>query len=418
MGKLVVCGQNSLRGEVDVQGSKNSVLPIMAASLLNAGVTVIINCPDIEDVNSMSSILEYLGCVINRDENTLIIDTAGAQSKPVTADMTVRLRASSILMGAMLARFGQVYIANPGGCRIGKRPIDIHLEALKRLGAVWEQDGTGVRVTCRRLTGNTIYLKFPSVGATENAVMAAVGAVGETVVMNAAKEPEVVELCQYLKKIGVKLEGEGTGRLVVWGGGELSDGVYEVGADRIVMGTYMAAVAACRGEVLLKKCCAKYARGFLDVYTGMGVVCRQTEQGLMVSCDKRCSNVNYISTGPYPGFPTDMQSITMSVAASSKGTVYISENIFEDRFKVAPWLRKMGADIIIEGSNACVNGVEKLKGTTVRGEDLRGTAALLVAGLAAEGTTVIDNADYILRGYACVCNQFRELGADIVWECS
>ncbi len=418
MGKLVVHGGNSLRGEVDVQGSKNAVLPIMAASLLNAGVTVIINCPDIEDVSSMSSILEYLGCVINRDENTLIIDTANAQSKPVTEDMTVRLRASSILLGAMLARFGQVYIANPGGCRIGKRPIDIHLEALKRLGAAWEQDGAGVSVMCRQLLGNTLYLKFPSVGATENAIMAAVGAVGDTIIMNAAKEPEVLELCRYLKKIGVKLEGEGTGRLVVSGGSGLTDGVYEVGADRIVMGTYMAAVAACGGEVLLKNCCAKYARGFLDVYTGMGVKCRQTEQGLVVSCEGRCSNVNYISTGPYPGFPTDMQSITMSVAAVSRGTVYINENIFEDRFKVVPWLRKMGADIVVEKTVACVNGVGKLKGTTVKGEDLRGTAALLIAGLAADGTTVIDNADYILRGYACVCNQFRELGADILWECS
>jgi len=418
LGKLVVHGGNSLRGEVDVQGSKNAVLPIMAASLLNAGVTVIINCPDIEDVSSMSSILEYLGCVINRDENTLIIDTANAQSKPVTEDMTARLRASSILMGAMLARFGQVYIANPGGCRIGKRPIDIHLEALKRLGAVWEQDGAGVSVMCRQLSGNTLYLKFPSVGATENAVMAAVGAVGNTIIMNAAKEPEVLELCRYLKKIGVRLEGEGTGRLVVSGGGELTDGVYEVGADRIVMGTYMAAAAACGGEILLKNCCAKYARGFLDVYTGMGVKCRQAERGLVVSCEGGCSNVNYIITGPYPGFPTDMQSITMSVAAASRGTVYINENIFEDRFKVVPWLRKMGADIVVEKTVACVNGVDKLKGTTVKGEDLRGTAALLIAGLAAEGTTVIDNADYILRGYACVCNQFRELGADIVWECS
>ena len=263
-----------------------------------------------------------------------------------------------------------------------------------------------------------LYLKFPSVGATENAIMAAVGAMGETVIINAAKEPEVLELCMYLKKIGVKIDGEGTGRLVVEGNSELTDGVYEVGADRIVMGTYMAAVAACGGEILLKNCRAGYARGFLDVYTGMGVECRQTEQGLAVKCVGKCNNVNYISTGPYPGFPTDMQSITMSVAAASKGTGYISENIFEDRFKVVPWLRKMGADIVVDGSCACINGVEKLKGATVKGEDLRGTAALLIAGLAAEGVTVIDNADYILRGYSRLCNQFGELGADIVWECS
>lgn len=418
MGKIVIHGGNALQGSVDVQGSKNATLPVMAASILNAGVTVILKCPDIADVDSMKSILEYLGCVVNREEDTLIIDSAKAVSRPITPDMTNKLRASSILIGPLLARFGSVYLADPGGCQIGRRPIDIHLEAVKRLGASWEHDANGVAIRARKLLGSHIHLRFPSVGATENAVMAAVGATGSTRIQNAAKEPEVISLCEYLKKIGVAIEGEGTDTITIAGGCELTDGVYETKPDRIVMGTYMAAAAACGGELFLGGCQMYDARGFLDIYTGMGMQCRESGGGLWLQNSGRCRNVNYIETGPYPEFPTDMQSVTMSVAAVSEGTVCICEKVFEDRFKTVRWLREMGADIVTSETKAWVKGVDKLKGATVYGEDLRGTAALVVAGLAAEGTTVIENADYIMRGYVNLCEEFRKLGADIVWECS
>lgn len=416
MSRIVIYGGRKLSGSVDVQGSKNSTLPVMAACLLNAGITVIRNYPAISDVDVMQEILEYIGCVVNRDDEELVIDTRNAVSRPITAEMTGKLRASSILIGPMLVRFGRVQIAHPGGCRIGSRPLDIHMAALKRLGAVWEMSPEGIRMEAQRLTGNEIVLRFPSVGATENAVMAAVGACGQTVIRNAAKEPEIIALCTYLREMGAKITGEGTEELHVLGGQELNDCVYQVPADRIVVGTYMAAVAACEGSVLLKGCHVGDCRGFLDVYTGMGMTVLCMPDGICISQSGACVNINRIDTGPYPAFPTDMQSLTMSAAAAAKGTLVIQEQIFENRFKTAAWLNRMGADIRVKGAQACIRGVKRLQGATVAGEDLRGTAALIVAGLSARGKTTVQHADYIRRGYAGLCENLRELGADIEWE--
>lgn len=416
MSRIVIYGGKKLSGSVDVQGSKNSTLPVMAACLLNAGITVIRNYPSISDVDVMQEILEYIGCVVNRDEEELVIDTRNAKSRPITAEMTGRFRASSILIGPMLARFGNVEIAHPGGCNIGSRPLDIHMAALKRLGASWEMTGSGIRMQARRLNGNEVVLRFPSVGATENVVMAAVGACGQTVIHNAAKEPEIIALCAYLKETGAQISGEGTDKLVITGGTELNDCVYHVPADRIVAGTYMAAVAACKGSVLLRGCHVSDCRGFLDVYTGMGMTVFCTSEGVCISQCSPCVNLQHIYTGPYPAFPTDMQSLTMSAAATAKGTLVLREQIFESRYKTAAWLNKMGADIRVAGTEAYVHGVPALKGTAVNGEDLRGTAALVVAGLCAEGKTTVNHADYIRRGYADLCKNFRELGAKIEWE--
>lgn len=416
MSKIVIHGGSRLFGSVKVQGSKNSALPIMAASLLNSGITVIQNCPDISDVRIMRSILEYIGCVINRDDDALIIDSKNAVSKEITPDMTSKLRASSVLLGPMLARFKKVQIASPGGCDIGSRPLDIHLEAVKRLGAVWHFTDDALHVEARLLSGSDIYLRFPSVGATQNAVMAATMASGITHISNAAKEPEVVCLCQFLKSMGVDISGEGTQKIIVKGMCELTDTLFKVPADRIAAGTYMAAVGACGGDIRLIGCTPDDMHGFLNVYRDMGIHYMETGDDLRIWADERLKNIEQIDTGPYPDFPTDMQSVTMSVASVSLGMVKINENIFENRFKIVKWLQKMGALISVDGKCVSVCGVKRLHGAGVCGEDLRGTAALVVAGLSADGITVIENADYIYRGYVNICENFRKLGADIEWK--
>lgn len=418
LGKIVIRGKNKLNGCISVQGSKNSILPVMAASLLNSGKTVIQNCPDITDVSQMIKILEYLGCMVKREENVLVIDTRTAESKPIINELAGKLRASSVLIGPLLARFGCVQLAQSGGCNIGKRPIDIHLEAVKRLGAHWELADEYVSIKAGKLFGNDVRLRFPSVGATENAVMLAAGIPGQTHIYNAAKEPEIVHLCEYLELAGAHIRGAGSSKITVIGTEILKDTTYSVPVDRIAFGTYLGALAVSRGRIIFSNCNMKDAAGFLDIFSGMGITFKQTDEGLLAGCDKRCENLNFIQTGPYPEFPTDMQSVVMSVAAVSEKTLRIRENIFENRFKTVKWLRKMGADITCgdEPKTVIVSGVSELYGSKVCGEDLRGTAALVVAGLAAKGETVIENADYIKRGYDGLCGNLKKLGADIKWE--
>lgn len=413
MEKLLVHGGRSLRGSVRVQGSKNTCLPVMAASLLNAGISVLENCPDIADVAVMQEILTYLGCVVNREGSTLIIDSRDACSRKIDDTMSCRLRASSVLMGPMLSRFGSVTAAKPGGCDIGARPVDIHLEAFKRMGASWSIGDSCIEVSAVNLHEGDIYLKFPSVGATENAVMAAVLTRGKTVIENAAREPEIEHLCRYLKMSGAKISGEGTNKITVEGVDSLSDVVYTVPPDRIVMGTYMAAAAVTRGDIELVGCCASDAYGFFDVYTGMGMKYKNTDKGIRVWQTDRPRNLNCIKTGVYPEFPTDMQSVTLSVAAVGEGCTLFEENIFENRYKIVKPLNDMGADISVHGKTAVVRGVDKLHGCAIKGTDLRGAAALFVAALGAEGDSGISNPFYIYRGYEQLIRNYRELGAEI-----
>lgn len=414
MKNLCVQGGRKLYGSVRVQGSKNICLPVMAASILNEGISVIENCPCIDDVFIMQEILSSLGCVINREQNTLIIDTANAVSKPVSADMAGKLRASSVLMGPLLARFGSVKTAKPGGCQIGKRPIDIHLDVFKRLGASWELDDENVSVSSLKLHEADIYLRFPSVGATQNAIMASVRVPGITIIRNAAKEPEIVGLCDYLTGCGADIKGAGGDTIAVRGVDNLNDTVYTIPADRMVMGTYIASVCATRGDIKLTGCNICDAGGFLDVYTGMGLEYKECEDGICIFQKERPKAVNYIKTSVYPGFPTDMQSVTMSVAAYSDGKTVFEESIFENRFGVAGQLKKMGADISVDKNMAHVTGRSRLTGADVAGTDLRGTAALFVAALAADGESIIRNTQYINRGYEKFVSNYRELGAEII----
>ncbi len=416
MSRVVIYGGKKLNGSVWINGSKNLMLPVMAASLLNRGVTVIHNFPDIVDVRSMQEILEYLECRIKRDKDTMIIDTSDAVFKPLNLQISGKLRASTILMGPMLARFGKADIAKPGGCNIGERPVDIHLNAFKRLGAYWEMSDTRTIVSAARLHANRIDLRLPSVGATENAIMAAVCSTGITTLTNVAKEPEIISLCDFLRGAGAVIQGAGTNTITVSGVASLNDSEYTIPPDRIVAGTYIAAVCACGGDILLENCTTPDLSGYLNIYQGMGAVFSYYAGGIRVCMKERPVNLNYIKTEPFPGFPTDMQSITLSVAAVSKGNLTMSENVFEDRFKVVKWLNRMGADICVSGRNAFVRGVSVLTGTTVTGEDLRGNAALIVAGLCARGMTIVNDSDYINRGYCNLCENLKKLGADIKWE--
>lgn len=415
MCRIGINGGKRLYGCVDIEGAKNSVLPVMAASILNRTVTVIHNCPDIEDVRRMENILKYLGCTVKRENGSIYIDTENAVNRIIPGSISGTLRASSILIGPLLARFSYVKIARPGGCDIGKRPIDIHLNALKCLGAQWSLSDGYTEVE-GRLRSSEVFFRLPSVGATENIIMASVFLTGQTIIHNAAKEPDIVQLCSYLCMAGADIRGAGTDTIIINGVDKLHEAEYNIAVDRIVAGTYVAAVTMCTGEVLLNNCHFKDLRGFMDIYTGMGACFKECGTGIYVSMYNRPAAINYIRTAPYPGFPTDMQSITLSVLSVAEGTSVIYEDIYEDRFKTVYELVKMGADIITDGERAVIRGISRLKGAYVNAHDLRGSAALVIAGIGADGRTVIDNAGYILRGYADLCGNLKKLGADIRWE--
>ena len=413
MKNLCVQGGRKLYGSVRVQGSKNICLPVMAASILNEGISVIENCPCIDDVFIMQEILSGLGCVINREQNTLIIDTANAVSKPVTADMAGKLRASSVLMGPLLARFGSVKTAKPGGCQIGKRPIDIHLDVFKRLGASWELDDEYVSVSALKLHEADIYLRFPSVGATQNAIMASVKVPGITIIRNAAKEPEIVGLCDYLTGCGADIKGAGGDTIAVRGVDKLNDTVYTIPADRMVMGTYIASACATRGNIKLTGCNICDAEGFLDVYTGMGLEYKECKDGISIFQKERPKAVDYIKTSVYPGFPTDMQPQMAVVLALAHGTSMVTESIFENRFKYVDELNRMGCHIKVEGNTAYIEGVDKITGAQMSAPDLRAGAALVIAALSADGISEIEDIEYIQRGYEDFEGKLRGLGAMI-----
>lgn len=415
MSKIIINGGKRLYGCVDIAGAKNAVLPIMAGSLLNSSLTVINNCPDIEDVRQMASILKYLGCTVKRKDNSIIINTKNAVNATIPGSISGKLRASSILIGPLMARFSYVKLAPPGGCDIGERPMDIHLNALKGLGAMWSL-GNGYIELSGKLRSNEVTLRFPSVGATENIIMASIFLVGTTVIHNVAKEPDIVQLCRYLNKAGACIKGAGTDTIIINGVDKLHHVQYNIDVDRIVAGTYIGAVTICGGNIRLNNCHFRDLKGFIDVYCGMGVRCIDSEAGICVYMDKRPDSINYIRTQPYPGFPTDMQSIIMSVLSVASGSCIIQENIYENRYKTAYELIKMGADIRLKQKCAYIKGITRLIGKDVIAPDLRGGAALIIAGLNAAGTTVIEKAEYISRGYDNVCGNLRKLGADIIWE--
>ena len=417
LGYLEITGGIPLHGKIEVQGSKNAVLPILASCMLGEGACTIENCPSIGDVDDTLEILKLLGCRVEREGRTVCIDASSAGKNEIESMEAARIRSSVLFLGALLGRMKRAVLPLPGGCAIGRRPIDIHIKALEKLGACFAEDDKVV-ATARQLLGDTVVLPFPSVGATENTILAAATAHGITWIKNAAREPEIDELCEFLNCRGADIERTKNGDIRVCGVERLRGTTYRVKADRIVTGTYLLAAAATGGEILITNDNGSCLRAFLQVLEKMGAgVIRSPwggkQEGIRISSPERLLGAGYLETAPYPGFPTDLQSPLMAVLCRASGKSCIREKIFENRFKTADELVKMGAEIEIDGDCARISGVPQLYGAVLEAPDLRGGAALVLGALQAKGCTKIGNIGYIDRGYENIERDLRLLGADI-----
>lgn len=418
---IQIAGDRQLCGELTVQGSKNASLPIMAASLLMNGETTLVGCPRISDVYDMQRLLEMLGCKCEWHGDKLKIDASDINTDTIYCGELQRSRSVVYFIGAMLARTGRVTIPFPGGCTIGARPIDYHIDALSGMNAQFEEheaDGDIKFLSCSTTglkAGDICFVK-KSVGATQNTILAAVCTEGVTTIDNAACEPEVSALCDFLNHSGAKITGAGTKRITIKGVKKLECTEYRIPGDRIVAGTYMAAVAASGGEILLKGIDVSLLKEPSDILIEAGCKICCSREGMEIGRRDRLRAVSLIDTKPYPGFPTDLQSQFMAVLTLAQGVSRICENIFEERYKIVPELVKLGADIELDGSMAKITGVPCLYGTHVEAKDLRGGAALVIAGMAAQGETIVENTIYIERGYEDLCGDLRLLGAR-VWLC-
>ncbi len=415
MQKLLIQGGRRLQGEVRVHGAKNSSLPILAAALLGGGETVLHNCPALSDVDAALRILTYLGCEVRREGDTVRIESSSVTQNEIPDDLMHEMRSSIVFLGAILSRMGRAKLSFPGGCELGPRPIDLHIQALERLGAqIAEEYGY---LDCRAeqgLTGTKITLAFPSVGATENILLASVLAKGETVIHNAAQEPEIVDLANYLISRGARIRDAGRSTILIEGVDRLSSTEYTVMPDRIVAATYLSGAAITGGDVLVTGVNPNDLESVLPVFEQAGCRMKVEPDRIFLSGPGMLRPVSGpIRTMPYPGFPTDAQAPLMATLTLADGTSMFVENIFESRYKHAAELARMGADIKVEGRTAVVRGVEKLYGVPVEATDLRGGAALVVAALAAVGETRISRVEHIDRGYESVETAFSSLGAKI-----
>ena len=408
-----ISGGRRLSGTVNTAGAKNAVLPLLAASIMGSGETVLHNCPALSDVYAMLGILEAAGCRTDFNGGRVRVCPGISEEAFLHEDLVRELRSSVFLLGPMLALKRSVHMGFPGGCDIGKRPVDIHLEALRRMGAEIEEKDGKIVCTVKQLRGASVRLPFPSVGATENIMMAAAMAEGVTVIRNAAQEPEIIELQDFLNAMGAEISGAGTSVIIISGKKQLHGAEWTVMSDRIEAGTLILAAAVTGGEIFVKNAPSASMESFLQCIRRSGVKIDIQPDGIGVSAPPRLSASGKIETEPYPGFPTDLQSQFLAAMTAASGVSMIEENIFENRFKVLKPLRLMGADITLSENRACVNGVEKLHGARVKAEELRGGAALVIAGLAAEGDTVIENVCLIDRGYDKLEMTLRDLGADI-----
>ena len=413
MSQLLIRGGRPLSGEVVIQGAKNSVLPILAATLLTAGQVEVRNCPRLRDVDASVRILRALGCEARWEDTSLLVDTAGLNRCAISDILMREMRSSAIFLGAILARCGQAELSYPGGCELGPRPIDLHLNGLRELGA--EIDDSGGLLHCRaaRLQGRELVLSLPSVGATENLMLAACGAEGVTTICNAAREPEIGDLQDFLNACGGKVSGAGTSTVTVEGGQTFHGCTYTVMPDRIAAATYLCAVASAGGEGFLRGAKEQHLSTVTAVLREAGCDIRRSAEGIACACRGRPKAVRPVRTAPYPGFPTDAQAVLMAALLRSRGATVFEENIFENRYRHVDELTRMGADIRVAGRVAVVTGTENLHGAAVRCTDLRGGAALCVAALAAEGETHVSEIGHIDRGYQDIVGDLRALGADI-----
>ncbi len=416
MAKLLIQNSGPLHGEVTISGSKNAVLPILAATLLCSEPSVLYDVPDLKDVDIMCRLLESLGADVKRDlaEGSVTVDPAGACRTEAPDELVKLMRASMVVTGPLLAKKGRAVIPLPGGCAIGDRPIELHLKGLKALGADIDIDKDGVVTgTCEKLTGANIYLDFPSVGATENIVMAASLAEGTTVLENAAQEPEIVDLCNFLNKMGARIKGAGTDTIKVEGAGSLHGARHVVIPDRIEAGTYMLAAAITRGVVLIKNMLPDHVKPIIAKLRECGVEVYQTEAGVIVKADEGTLRSTDIKTLPYPGFPTDLQSPFMALLTTVEGKSAVIETVFENRYMHVKELKKMGARITVKDRCAIIEGGKKLKGAKVVATDLRAGVAVVLAGLVADGVTEVSELYHIERGYEDLVGKLTGLGAII-----
>jgi UDP-N-acetylglucosamine 1-carboxyvinyltransferase len=412
MERFVVAGGARLAGEVDVTGAKNSVLKLMAAALLAEGTTTLSAVPDILDVSIMSEVLRRLGCDVQRGEGTVSIDVPADLSHEADYDLVRRMRASIAVLGPLVARCGEAKVALPGGDAIGSRGLDMHISGLVKLGATVESEHGYLIARAPRLTGAQVWLDFPSVGATENLLMAAVLAKGTTVIDNAAREPEIVDLCTMLIEMGASIGGTGSSTLEVEGVERLSPVAHETVPDRIVAGTWAIAAALTRGDVLVRGGRLEHLEVALDKLSSAGAVVTPDVAGFRVRMDERPKAVDVV-TLPYPGFPTDLQPMVLALNAVAEGTAMITENVFEARWMFVNELSRLGADVRTDGHHAVVRGRERLSGAPVRAHDIRAGAGLVLAGLVADGVTEVGEVHHIDRGYDGFVDNLVALGADV-----
>ena len=410
---LMIEGGRRLSGDLTVQGAKNSVLPILAACILSGDVCVLQRCPHLEDVDTSIDILRHLGCAVRWNGPDLEVDSSTLTRWDIPDRLMRRMRSSVVFLGAILARCGQAELSYPGGCAIGARPIDLHLSALRTLGACIREEGGSLNCTAPCLTGAEIVLSIPSVGATENAMLAAVGASGVTTISNAAREPEIVDLQGFLRAIGAKVHGAGSSVITVEGGVPLHGGSYAVMGDRIVAATYLAAAASAGGTVEVTGVDYRHLSTVSAVLREAGCDVQSGAESIRLRRDGPLQGVRPVRTAPYPGFPTDAQAPLMAALTRGKGCTVFVENIFESRYRHVDELSRMGADIRVEGRVAVVYGVPRLHGAQVRATDLRGGAALAVAALGAEGRSELTGVHHIDRGYQSLEGDLRRLGAEI-----
>ncbi len=408
-----ITGGRPLSGSLAVHGAKNSVLPILAACLLVPGQCVLHNCPNLSDVSATLDILRLLGCRADREGDTVIIDAAAVSRWEVPEHLMREMRSSVIFLGALLARLGTAELFYPGGCELGPRPIDLHLSALRALGAeILEEQGA---LVCRggQLRGREICLSIPSVGATENAMLAACGCPGQTTLVGAAREPEIIDLQGFLQAAGARVTGAGTSTIVIEGGAPLRPAEYRVMGDRIAAATYLCGAAAATGEIELTGVSPATLTAVLACLEEGGCVLHTGPDRIALRCGAPLRGISPVRTAPYPGFPTDAQAVLMAALAGGEGATLFVENIFDSRYRHVDELRRMGADIQLAGRAAMVSGVGRLHGAAVRSTDLRGGAALVVAALGAEGTTQVSELRHIKRGYQALDKNLRALGAEI-----
>lgn len=414
MGKYIIEGGKKLVGEVSIIGAKNSVLPVLAATVINGNTNTIFNTPNLRDVEIMEKILISIGCKVSRVDNVVFVDSRAISKIRIPEELVREMRSSIILMGAMLARFGEVEISYPGGCEIGPRPIDLHLKALREMGATIEEAHGFLYCKAKELKGCEIQLDYPSVGATENIMLAAVKAKGTTIIRNAAREPEIIDLQNFLNSIGSKIYGAGTSVIRIEGVDSFTSTEHTIIPDRIVAGTFMVASAITGGEIVLRNIEVEHIQSIIAKLREAGCLIYNNCTTLKIIGPKRVNAIESVQTLPYPGFPTDMQAQMLALLCNANGTSIITETIFENRFKHVEELIRMGANIKTVGKVAVVKGVEELTGAKVTAKDLRGGAALVLAALAAKGTTEVDNIYHIERGYDKFEDKLKALGAEIV----